>query len=320
MSDLKKFNQLIVHPNSQSYLTSVLGERKGEFVNNITALVANNRQLQECEPVTLMYASLKATALRLPLDPNLAQAYVIPYKNNKTRTVEAQFQMGWRGFVQLAIRSGQFQTINVTDIREGEIQGYDLISGEMLVRALPGREKLPVEGYMAYFRLTNGFTKSLYMTAGEVEQHAKRYSQTYASKNDYVRSSSKWTTDFDAMARKTVLKLLLSRFAPLSVDMQQAVQADQAVMHSDSSFEYVDNDQQGSGKSTLDLAREAMQRTEETDIVNTETGEVVSDIDMEQPQEAEPQEPSKDDISKTDAKPKKAGKSTKQQDLFTEPS
>lgn len=312
MSDLKKFNQLIVHPNTQSYLTSVLGERKGEFVNNITALVANNRQLQECEPVTLMYASLKATALRLPLDPNLAQAYVIPYKNNKTRTVEAQFQMGWRGFVQLAIRSGQFQTINVTDIREGEIQGYDLISGEMQVRALPGREKLPVEGYMAYFRLTNGFTKSLYMTAGEVEQHAKRYSQTYASKNEYVRSSSKWTTDFDAMARKTVLKLLLSRFAPLSVEMQQAVQADQAVMHSDSSFEYVDNDQQGSGKSTLDLAREAMQRAEETEIVDTETGEVVSDIDMEQPQEAEPQEPSKDDMPKVETKKK----STKQKELF----
>lgn len=272
MSNLKQFNQMIVAPNTQAYLQGVLGERKGEFVNNITALVANNRQLQECEPTTLMFAALKATALRLPLDPNLAQAHVIPYKNNKTRTVEAQFQMGWRGFVQLAIRSGQFQTINVTDIREGEMQGYDLISGEMQVKAMPEREKLPVVGYLAFFRLTNGFAKSLYMTAGEVEQHAKRYSQTYASKNDYVRNNSKWTTDFDAMARKTVLKLLLSRFAPLSVDMQQAVQADQAVMRGDSNFSYVDNEP----KSTLELAREAMQAedVEPAQVVDTETGEV----------------------------------------------
>lgn len=292
MSNLKQFNQMIVAPNTQAYLQGVLGERKGEFVNNITALVANNRQLQECEPTTLMFAALKATALRLPLDPNLAQAHVIPYRNNKTRTVEAQFQMGWRGFVQLAIRSGQFQTINVTDIREGEMQGYDLISGEMQVKAMPEREKLPVVGYMAFFRLTNGFAKSLYMTAGEVEQHAKRYSQTYASKNDYVRNNSKWTTDFDAMARKTVLKLLLSRFAPLSVDMQQAVQADQAVMRGDSNFSYVDNEP----KSTLELAREAMQTedVEPTQAVDTETGEV------------------------TETETQDETKSTKQQNLFEE--
>lgn len=315
MSDIKRFNAMIVHPNTQSYLTSVLGDRKGEFVNNITALVANNRQLQECEPSTLMYAALKATALRLPLDPNLAQAHVIPYKNNKTRTVEAQFQMGWRGFVQLAIRSGQFQTINVTDIRKGEIQGYDLISGEMQVKAVPEREKQPVEGYMAFFRLTNGFFKSLYMTVGEVEKHAKRYSQTYASKNDYVRSSSKWTTDFDAMARKTVLKLLLSRFAPLSVEMQQAVQADQSVMRDDKSFEYVDNE--SSTKSTLDLAREAMaaEEAEATEVVDVQTGEVLSDVDMPDSQEPDNETPSKDDMSKSDMKPKKA---TKQQELFEE--
>jgi len=307
MSNLKQFNQMIVAPNTQAYLQGVLGERKGEFINNITALVANNKQLQECEPTTLMFAALKATALRLPLDPNLAQAHVIPYRNNKTRTVEAQFQLGWRGFVQLAIRSGQFQTINVTDIREGEMQGYDLITGEMQVKAMPEREKLPIVGYMAFFRLNNGFTKSLYMTAGEVEQHAKRYSQTYASKNDYVRNSSKWTTDFDAMARKTVLKLLLSRFAPLSIDMQQAVQADQAVMHGENKFNYVDNEQDEQPKSTLELAREAMQHAEEVvepdEVVDTETGEVIEDMPEAQAEE----------------KPtKKTTKPTKQQDLFNE--
>lgn len=277
MSNLKSFNQMIVNPNTQQYLQNVLGERRGEFVNNLVALVANNRQLQECEPTTLMFAALKATALRLPLDPNLAQAHVIPYRNNKTRTVEAQFQMGWRGFVQLAIRSGQFSTINVTDIREGELQGYDLITGEMQVKALPDRENLPIVGYMAFFRLNNGFTKSLYMTAGEVEQHAKRYSQTYNSKTEYIRKSSKWTTDFDAMARKTVLKLLLNRFAPLSVDMQQAVVADQAVLRGRDKFDYVDNEQEDK-PSLADVAKAAI---EDTDAVDVQTGEVLE----EQPEE-----------------------------------
>ena len=273
MSNLKSFNQMIVNPNTQQYLQNVLGERRGEFVNNLVALVANNRQLQECEPTTLMFAALKATALQLPLDPNLAQAHVIPYRNNKTRTVEAQFQLGWRGFVQLAIRSGQFSTINVTDIREGEMQGYDLITGEMQVKALPDRENLPIVGYMAFFRLNNGFSKSLYMTAGEVEQHAKRYSQTYSSKTDYIRKSSKWTTDFDAMARKTVLKLLLNRFAPLSVDMQQAVVADQAVLRGRDKFDYVDNESEDK-PSLADVAKAAI---EDTDAVDVQTGEVLED-------------------------------------------
>lgn len=308
MSDLKTFNKMIVAPNTQAYLQGVLGERKGEFVNNITALVANNKQLQECEPTTLMFAALKATALRLPLDPNLAQAHVIPFRNNKARTVEAQFQLGWRGFVQLAIRSGQFQTINVTDIREGEMQGYDLITGEMQVRAMPEREKLPVVGYMAFFRLNNGFSKSLYMTAGEVEKHAKRYSQTYASKNDYVRNSSKWTTDFDAMARKTVLKLLLSRFAPLSVDMQQAVQADQAVLHGEHKFEYVDNEQ---NTTTLDLARQAM-AYDGIIIIKDKTDEDLPEVEEEQPQEPENEETSKENVSKSETKKK----NTKQKELF----
>ena len=238
MSNLKRFNQMIVHPNTDAYLTSVLAERKGEFINNLTAVVANDAKLQACEPVTLMYAALKATALRLPLDPNLGQAYIIPYKNNRERKTEAQFQIGWKGFIQLAIRSGQFQTINTTDIREGEMQGYDLMTGEVNVKAVPERESKPVVGYLAYFKLTNGFAKSLYMTAEEIEQHATRYSQSYRGK---YKDSSLWATDKDAMAKKTVLKLLLNRFAPLSVDMRNAVQADQSVLHGDGKLEYVDN-------------------------------------------------------------------------------
>lgn len=267
MSNLKRFNQMIVHPNTDAYLTSVLAERKGEFINNLTAVVANDAKLQACEPVTLMYAALKATALRLPLDPNLGQAYIIPYKNNRERKTEAQFQIGWKGFIQLAIRSGQFQAINTTEIREGELKGYDLMTGEVNVQAVADRESKPVIGYLAYFKLTNGFAKSLYMSAEEIEQHATRYSQSYRGK---YKDSSLWATDKDAMAKKTVLKLLLNRFAPLSVDMQRAVQADQSVLHGDGKLDYVDN----SRDQLAEVAQAAMaEDVESEDITTTENNE-----------------------------------------------
>lgn len=266
MSDLTRFNRMIMHPNTDSYLTSVLAERKGEFINNLTAVVANDAKLQACEPLTLMYAALKATALRLPLDPNLGQAYIIPYKNKKLRKTEAQFQIGWKGFIQLAIRSGQFAVINTTEVREGELKGYDLMTGEVSVQAVAERETKPVIGYLAYFKLTNGFAKSLYMTAEEIEQHATRYSQSY--RGEY-KDSSLWATDKDAMAKKTVLKLLLNRFAPLSVDMQNAVQADQSVLHGDGKFDYVDNTK----NQLTEVAQAAMaEDVESEDIDTTENG------------------------------------------------
>lgn len=266
MSDLTRFNRMIMHPNTDSYLTSVLAERKGEFINNLTAVVANDAKLQACEPLTLMYAALKATALRLPLDPNLGQAYIIPYKNKKLRKTEAQFQIGWKGFIQLAIRSGQFAVINTTDIREGELKGYDLMTGEVNVQAVAERESKPVIGYLAYFKLTNGFAKSLYMTAEEIEQHATRYSQSY--RGEY-KDSSLWATDKDAMAKKTVLKLLLNRFAPLSVDMQNAVQADQAVLHGDGKLDYVDNTK----NQLTEVAQAAMAEDVESEDIDTPENE-----------------------------------------------
>ena len=242
MSNLQTFNRTITSERTQAYLQSVLGAKKSSFVNNLTALVANNRNLQSCEALTLMYAGIKATALDLPLDANLGFAYVIPYKNTRAGVVEAQFQIGYKGFIQLAIRSGQFSAINTTDIREGELQDYDLLTGEMKFRRIDDRLKKPVVGYVAYFRLTNGFAKSLYMTIEELRMHASRYSQTFASKNSSIRDSSKWSTDFDAMAKKTVLKLLLSKYAPMSVEMSTAISSDQAVMRAENTYDYVDND------------------------------------------------------------------------------
>lgn len=239
---LQRFNLCITSDATQSYLNQILSERKGSFVNNITALVANNATLQNCAPMSVIYAALKATALDLPLDPSLGCAYVIPYRNNRTGSTDAQFQLGAKGLLQLAIRSGQFLNINVTDIREGEIKGKDILTGEIRIEGAENRENLPIVGYAAYFRLVNGFSKTLYMSMAELKAHALRYSQTY--KSEKTRMASKWSDDFDAMAKKTVLKLLLARYAPKSVEMQtinEAVKIDQSVYNEQNEASYLDN-------------------------------------------------------------------------------
>lgn len=237
IAPLKQFNLFLANPRTQDYLTTVLAEKKASFVNNITALVSNNASLQVCRPETLMFACLKATALDLPLDQNLGFAYVLPYKDNKNNVTLAQFQMGYKGFVQLAIRSGQFKSLNSTEVRKGELVNEDFVTGELTFKKAQNRESLPVIGYVAYFKLTSGFEKYLYMSVEEMKAHALRYSQTY--KKGYGLWADK--DSFDSMAKKTVLKLLLSKYAPLSVEMHDALAVDQAVLKGEDSYEYVDN-------------------------------------------------------------------------------
>lgn len=285
VSTFKQFDDTLHSPQTQAYIERVLMSKKNSFVNNISSLVANNTALQACDPRSIIYAGIKATALDLPLDPNLGFAYVIPYNNRKAGITEAQFQIGYKGFIQLAIRSGQFRTINVTDVKEGEVKHFDLLTGETRFDALPAREKLPTVGYAAFIRLTNGFEKTLYMTKEEVEAHAYEYSQTYKADKDKGWASSQWSKNFDAMARKTVLKLLLSRFAPLSVEMQQAISSDQAVFNSpDGAPRYADNNdriedvvsEEVPAGSPQAKASEAMAKAKvAAEVVDAETGELL---------------------------------------------
>ncbi len=242
---LQAFNRTITNPQTQKYLTDVLGERKGSFVNNLTALVANNAALQECQPFTLMFAALKATALNLPLENSLGFAYCIPYKDNKKGITVAQFQLGYKGFKQLALRSGQFAIIpNATEIKEGELKSRNRLTGECVFEFIADdkeRANAKTIGFASYFRLLNGAESTFYMSVEEMEAHALRYSQTYRSKYDNVRQASKWSTDFDDMAKKTVIKLNLSKNAPLSVEMQDAIKSDQSVMYEADKYEYIDN-------------------------------------------------------------------------------
>lgn len=227
--------QLFNRDDVKNKFQEMLGKRAPQFITSVLQIAASNDLLSKAEPVSIYNAAMLAATLDLPINQNLGFAYIIPYGT------KAQFQMGYRGFIQLAQRSGQFLTINSTDVREGEIKDHNRLTGEIKFEWIQtaDRIKKPVVGYVAYFKLLNGFEKLFYMTREELTQHGKRYSQTF--KKDF----GLWKDDFDAMANKTVVKLLLAKFAPLSVEMQKAVITDQAIIHDGDAtdVEYVDNEQ-----------------------------------------------------------------------------
>ena len=237
---LQKFNAMLENTRTQEYLTNVLGEKKQTFVSNMVALVSSNKALSECDPSTIMFSCLKATALGLAIDPSLGLAWVLPYRDNKNNTTVATFQLGAKAYTQLALRTAQYKKINVRDVREGEIVGEDFVSGEMEFKKIEkDREKAPVVGYVAMFELISGFRKQLYMSNEEIDAHAKRFSQTYR------KGYGLWA-DKDMrpkMAEKTVLKLLLSKWGVLSVEMEQAIKSDSAVLGENNSVRYVDNEE-----------------------------------------------------------------------------
>lgn len=210
-------------------IQETLGKKTPGFIASVASLVNSNEALQKADKKSVLLACLTAATLDLPINQNLGFAYIIPYKGI------AQFQMGWKGFMQLALRSGNYKTINVTDVREGEIKSRNRLTGEFEYSWITeDREKMPVIGFVAYFRLTTGFEKTFYMTVEQLKAHGIRYSQT--AKKGY----GLWKDDFEAMASKTVLKLALSKYGLLSTELISALQADQALI-TEEGFEYVDN-------------------------------------------------------------------------------
>ena len=210
------------------------------FMSSILTIFKTNSKLQDCSPNSILTAAGIAAALKLPINPGLGFAFIVPYKG------QATFQLGAKGFVQLAMRSGQYRTLHAGAVREGQIKDIDFVTGE-IIRG----EKISdtVVGYVAYMELINGFNKALFMTVDELQAHAERYPQSYAYDLRSGRKSSVWSTNFDAMARKTVLKRLLSNFGIISIDQQSAalataLQADQAVI-TEEGFRYIDNEHGG---------------------------------------------------------------------------
>lgn len=206
-------------PSTANFLKETLAEKKSEFVSNLIALCDADPKLSQCDPSQLMKCAMNATSLNLPLNKNLGYAYVIAYKGVPS------FQIGYKGLIQLAIRTGQYKFINATEIREGEIR-HNKITGEVIFNG----EKLdmPVVGYMSYLELVNGFTASLYMTEEQIEQHAVRFSQTYKNDKQYKSSTSKWSDPLarPTMCKKTVLKLLLGTYGLMTTEFAKALDSD----------------------------------------------------------------------------------------------
>lgn len=228
--------QYLKNPNVNSRIEELLKERSGEFIMSLTSMVSQNTLLAKCEPGSLVMAALTATAMRLPINQNLGFAFIIPYRQ-KDGSYVAQLQLGYKAFIQLSQRSGQFSTINVTDVKEGEIEKIDRLSGEIKFNWIEtDRLKAKTIGYVGYIRLLNGFEKSMYMTVEELKAHGLKYSQTFK------KGFGLWEDNFDAMAAKTIIKLLLSKYAPLSTEMQKAQLSDQAIIKEDGQMEYVDNE------------------------------------------------------------------------------
>lgn len=219
-------------PAVQAKMRELVDKNAASFGTSIMQIVNSNAMLLDAEPMSIFNAACMAATLNLPVNNNLGFAYIVPYRN-KGR-MEAQFQLGYKGFIQLAQRSGQFKRINTCPVYDTDAE-EDVY--QRLTSLIPRKPSGQIIGYIAYFQLLNGYEANLTMTMEELEAHAKRYSQTYK------RGFGVWADNFEAMAKKTVIKLLLSQQAPLSIEMQKAVLSDQSVIKDVTAeqFDYIDN-------------------------------------------------------------------------------
>jgi recombination protein RecT len=232
-------NQLFASEGVRKRFEELLGKRAPAFITSVLQAVNSNDLLRNADPMTILNASATSASMNLPINQNLGYAYIVPYnvkQSDGSYKTMAQFQMGYKGFIQLAQRSGQFLRIASAPVYEGQLKDVDPLQGYTFDWNARKSDKLV--GYVAYFKLINGFESTLFMSTAELEAHGKKYSQTF--KKGY----GLWATDFDAMASKTVLKLLLGKYAPLSIDMQRAVIADQGIINDADSVDvtYVDNE------------------------------------------------------------------------------
>ena len=226
----------------KNQINNVIGGKNGSrFVSSIISAVQVNPALQKCTNPSILSAALLGESLKLSPSPQLGQYYMVPFNNNKKGYKEAQFQLGYKGYIQLAIRSGQYKKLNVLAIKEGELVRFDPLNEEIEVNLIDdeeAREETETIGYYAMFEYTNGFKKAMYWSKKKMEAHALKYSKGYQAK----KGCTFWEKDFDAMAYKTMLRQLISKWGIMSIDMLSAMDADMAVIHEDGTKDYVDID------------------------------------------------------------------------------
>lgn len=229
----------------KNQINSIIGGKNGQrFISSIVSAVSNNSTLQECENSSIVSAALLGESLNLSPSPQLGQYYMVPFKDNKAGKKVAQFQLGYKGYIQLAIRSGQYKKLNVLAIKEGELIRFDPLNEEIEVSLIADeneREQAETIGYYAMFEYTNGFKKAMYWSKEKMKAHAVKYSQGFAAD---LKKGTKWTfwsKDFDGMAYKTMLRQLISKWGIMSIEMQTAIDNDMAVINEDGTHTYVDN-------------------------------------------------------------------------------
>lgn len=222
----------------------VVGKDGDRFITSIVTAVGTNPQLAACDYSSILSAALLGEALKLSPSPQLGQFYMVPYNDNNRKIKVAQFQLGYKGYIQLAIRSGQYRDIDVISVKEGELISYDPFRQKGEFKAITDpieREKAETIGYYAYFELLNGFRKELYWSKEQMLAHAKQYSQGYASDLRKGTSYTFWAKNFDGMAQKTMLRQLISKWGLMSIEMQQAFSGDMGTIREDGSVDYIDN-------------------------------------------------------------------------------
>jgi len=244
-----KFSVAIQSDTYKKLINQTLGDknRATRFIASISSAVATNPDLQQCDAGTILSGALLGESLNLSPSPQLGQYYLVPF--NKTiknedgssrQIIVAQFQLGYKGYIQLAIRSGYYKKINVIAIKKGELVRYDPLNEEIEVNLIDDeeeRENAESVGYYAMFEYVNGFRKSLYWSKSKMENHAIKYSKGYAAHKGYTF----WEKDFDGMAFKTMLRQLISKWGIMSIEMEQAIEKDMSTINTDGSYEYVDN-------------------------------------------------------------------------------
>ena len=251
-------NEVVAKPKNQvtfsGFMTSegikkkvneIIGskEKGARFISSIVSAVSTNPQLGQCENASILSGALLGESLNLSPSPQLGRYYLVPFKD-KSRGMVAQFILGYKGYLELAQRSGQYKDINVIEVKEGEYKGRNSLNGNPTFEFIVDddvRDTKETIGYMATFTLINGFTKTIYMTKKQMEDHALQYSSGYRADKKNKTAYTFWTKDFDGMAFKTLLRQLISKWGIMSVDMQTAYEGDMAVINEDGSKNYVDN-------------------------------------------------------------------------------
>lgn len=264
------FSAFLNKDTVKNKINQMVGGKNGtRFISSIISAVATNPALATCEHSTILSAALLGEGLNLSPSPQLGQFYMLPFNDNKHDRVVATFVMGYKGYLQLAMRSGYYKKINVLPIKEGELQGFDPLEEVVTVILIEDeevREMTPTVGYYAMFEYLNGFKKAIYWSKKKMLAHADRYAPAFSKdavtvgkKKQYRKVSfadyeagkyppgdawlysSFWYKDFDGMAMKTMLRQLISKWGIMSIELQTAFERDDAVLHDDGSFEYVDN-------------------------------------------------------------------------------